>query len=161
MTPFLSTQRDLFDLLLTRMRRTGVAVAYPHLFTVYFDQLVENLSHFPSGTDRLFPSPAGSRCPCCGIEAGAAVLAALTSAPEGSRVGTCNRLFAALAIDLLAKMPLGLSLVEANTAMIGILGLDRDGLLEVVVDRGVMRWETSKLGETQLGACVRVPRLHP
>lgn len=92
------------------------------------------------------------------MEAGAAVLALLTSAPEGGRIATCHRLFAALAVDLLAKLPLGLSLFEANEAMIKILGFDRDGLLQVVVEGGAMRWETTEAGEAQLGVCVRVPR---
>ncbi len=53
-------------------------------------------------------------------------------------------------------LPLGLSRIEITTAMIAVLGLDRDGLVLVTGAGRTTQWETTIIGERQLGVRIRV-----
>lgn len=50
----------------------------------------------------------------------------------------------------------GIIAIEVSTAMIAVLGLDRDGLVRVSGTGHTTRWETSVIGERQLGVRIRV-----
>ena len=156
MTKIITTHADLFKLLLAQMRATGEEVVYPASYTTYVAEFLTRLSQLSSDTDRLFPGTAQTECTSCGIAGPWSIFGAVSPTSDGVEIDTCNRDFAALALDLAARLPLGLTLVDVNTAMVIILGLDRMGLLRISGAGSTGRWETSAAGERDLGVRVRL-----
>ena len=152
----ITTQSELFQLLLARMRESGNEAMYPAAYVAYVEDFIAALPTLTVDGERLFPKQLVARCSHCDGGQAVSVLAFLASAHPEAAAEPCNRYFAALTLDLLATLPLGLTLAEVNAAIIAVLDLDPDRLVRVSDAEGGAGWETTAAGERELGVRISV-----